>query len=293
MSAVNAAQNAARHGLKAVRTAAKGATTTIIRDEQQGVPKTIDTTSSSPSIQRDRSNGLITYERGAKGLQASSNRRQNDQDPVTKSATTTHPSQKRSKHVPNPSQQPPLLTFIHDPFPKPINCTTLTPTKMFLTDPSHPLHIRTQRRLAALDPSKLTWRVQVPVAVSKKPAIRREAEKRVKNAVRAELGVLGFGEDGRILEGMGGDGQEVDGKKGLSGALLMIMNKDPVRSLTFRSEEVREEVRRWVGRVMRERERGGRGEGRGDWKLRQDNTGIKRLSLKDGMLEGANRIGQG
>ncbi|EME48437.1 hypothetical protein DOTSEDRAFT_18970 [Dothistroma septosporum NZE10] len=226
MSAVKAVKHVAKHGLRTAQNAPK-AVRAITNEARPSIRYTIDATSGAQSSQH-----------AAIDRRSLSKNREVDQPTLTSTNTPTKPHnnaflQRSNSPSTKPSRQSALLTFIHEPFPRPINCTTFQSTRLFATDPSHPLYIRTHRRLAAFDPERLTWRVQVPVAVSKKPAIRREAERRVKRAVGAEL----------------------DGREDFNGALLLIMNKDPMRSLRFRQEEVQKEVRAWVRRTLRERER--------------------------------------
>ncbi|KAK4634765.1 hypothetical protein CLAFUW4_02002 [Fulvia fulva] len=275
MSAVNAVRNATKHGVKVVRDVAKATTATATKsDARHGARNSSDASPNASSSRHERSNALKTSDGG-------------------RTASTKAIRITPSKPPVNVQQrQPPLLTFIHEPFPRSFNCTTFTSTRLIATDSSHPLYTRTKRRLASFDPTKLTWRVQVPMAVSKKPAIRRGAQKRAKTAARAELRELGFGEDGRRL-GTEGEGREGDGKS-LSGALIMLMNRDPTRSLTFKSGEVREEVREWVERTLKTRNRGGRDDFPRDHNPRRiDGGGGRKTSFKDSMRKGGSGHGSG
>ncbi|KAK4569577.1 hypothetical protein LTR86_003340 [Recurvomyces mirabilis] len=166
-----------------------------------------------------------------------------------------------------PGQQPfhpsHLLRFVYEPRPGPINCTTLFPTREFADDPSHPLHIRTKRKLAAFDKDKFHWRVQCPVDLSKRAFVRSWAAKRVGKELRRKIGeALGRGQgDGLVLgggEGEGGGGREgsrdaaaaAAEREGWRGALLVILTKDKI-SLTASEAEVRQSVE-WLLERVRE-----------------------------------------
>jgi len=161
---------------------------------------------------------------------------------------------------PHPPQQQ-YLRFIYDANPRPINCTTLTSTKDFANDPSHPFHIRTQRRLQAFDPKKLHWRVQCPMDVSRRAFVRNWAVKRVKTAIAQRLGARdgkqeenGSGVGGRESTASGSSSYEVsrsDGDyarpdaHGLSGALVVLLPKDSKLALTATKAQV-EASAEWV-----------------------------------------------
>ncbi|KAK0257714.1 hypothetical protein B0A54_15370 [Friedmanniomyces endolithicus] len=160
-----------------------------------------------------------------------------------------------------PPRQQQYLRFIYDANPRPTNITTLTSTKDFANDPSHPFHIRTHRSLQAFDRKKLHWRVQCPMDVSRRAFVRNWAVKRVKAAIAQRLGAS----DGKQEEsGGGGDEREnrneekstigtsrADGDHarpnalGLSGALVVLLPKDGKLALTATKEQV-EASARWV-----------------------------------------------
>ncbi|KAK0287996.1 hypothetical protein LTR91_006257 [Friedmanniomyces endolithicus] len=146
---------------------------------------------------------------------------------------------------PHPPQQQ-YLRFIYDANPRPINCTTLTSTKDFANDPSHPFHIRTQRRLQAFDPKKLHWRVQCPMDVS-----RRAFRLGARDGKQEENG---SGVGGRESTASGSSSYEVsrsDGDyarpdaHGLSGALVVLLPKDSKLALTATKAQV-EASAEWV-----------------------------------------------
>lgn len=135
---------------------------------------------------------------------------------------------------------PNLLRLVYERNPRPFNCTTLEPTKSFAEDTSHPLHIKTQRRLDQFDPAKLHWRVRCPIDVSKKVVIRRWAIRRFQVAFLKQLREAGFDSDGALLEKL----QPWHGKRrsALTGAALMILPKDS-RSLKADDRTVDESCR--------------------------------------------------
>ncbi|KAK3067977.1 hypothetical protein LTR53_014809 [Teratosphaeriaceae sp. CCFEE 6253] len=165
-----------------------------------------------------------------------------------------------------------LIRVIYERHPGPINCTTLQSTKDYASDASHPLHIRTQRRLQAFDPWKLHWRVQCPLDVSKKAFIRRWAAERFAKSVRGLLdGVVESKAkrkspqdrtaNGRIsgndlagsqaLDAVPGSPKAMPRAKysGLGGALLLMLVKDSKRVLTATAAEVEESAAWAIARV--------------------------------------------
>ncbi|OQO06972.1 hypothetical protein B0A48_07538 [Cryoendolithus antarcticus] len=142
-----------------------------------------------------------------------------------------------------------LLYINFDPRPRPLNIATLETTRN-LAGPSskHPFHIRTQRRLASFDPSKLHWRVLTPAGLSKSAYVRDKVGKRIKEAFKDELRRLGWSPDGRRLavEGTGAE-QERD----LCGAALIGVVKDPI-AITASMNEVRESVSQAVRKIVQE-----------------------------------------
>lgn len=120
--------------------------------------------------------------------------------------------------APKPPRKP-LFHFVFHTTPKALNNPIRwTMTQQIASDPAHPLHIRTQRRLTAFDPNKLHWTVKAPVDLSKKAIVRNWAVRRVKEAFRLELENSGWTKDGQVL------GENV--KEGLKGALCVYLGKD-------------------------------------------------------------------
>jgi len=143
-----------------------------------------------------------------------------------------------------------LLRFQYQPSPQPVNCATLTSTTFIAEDASNPFYIRTQRRLARFDPTKLHWRVQCPKEVSGKTLIRGWANRRVHNAFAACLQDRGWDRDGRLIEkDEAAQGGAERSKQGIGGALLMILTKDKL-ALTASKEEVKETAAWVLQRVM-------------------------------------------
>lgn len=131
------------------------------------------------------------------------------------------------------------LFFInHEKHTTPINTATLPPTINIADAKScHPYHIRTVRKLANFDPTKLHWSVAAPHALSKSAFVRKTAVRRVREAFRQELRRAGWDSDGRRLPQGGQDGriQRFD----LSGALRLGLVKDTY-AVTATAEEVRQ-----------------------------------------------------
>lgn len=150
----------------------------------------------------------------------------------------SHANSSKTPSATGPTSSQPLLTFKYYPSPTALhNPVLLHTTRDFASDPSHPFHIRTRRRLADFDPKAFHWRVQCPVDVSKKAFIRNWAVRRVRRAVREELAGRGLGAEGAGEEGKCG------------GALLIVLNRTGERTLTAKWEDVRREVRGVLGRV--------------------------------------------
>lgn len=144
-----------------------------------------------------------------------------------------------------------FLYFIHEPQPKPINCTTYPATRSILSDPSHPLHIRTQRRIAAFDPHALHWNVIVPLDVSKKAVVRNWVRRRVGEAFK------------KILREQG-EGRRVQGA-----VSMRVRPEMAAVAMTATGEDVEREVERVVGAIV--------SRGRSDWR-RGDGSSVKRLT---------------
>ena len=137
-----------------------------------------------------------------------------------------------------PSTRDRLFFINHEKHATPINTTTLTPTTV-IADPKgyHPYHVRTVRKLANFDPTKLHWSVAAPHALSRSAFVRKTAARRVREAFRQELRREGWDSDGRRLPQGGQDGrvQRFD----LSGALRLGLVKDAY-AVTATAEEVRQ-----------------------------------------------------
>ncbi|EMC94527.1 hypothetical protein BAUCODRAFT_149666 [Baudoinia panamericana UAMH 10762] len=170
------------------------------------------------------------------------------------------------------------LRFVYEPFPKPINCTTHTITKDIAAEPWHPLHIRIQRKLADFDPKRLHWRVVCPSDVSKKSFIRHWAAKRVRFAVAARLDDLSgtrvdneqnnrdSSNESKLSTASGRDPDTRGGgdaalrtmnpsragqRNGdLTGALLIILPKDPKLALTADGQEIERSVTHMLRQVQ-------------------------------------------
>lgn len=158
------------------------------------------------------------------------------------SAIPTSAGQRRAGFAP-----PALLSFRYQPFPQPINCTTLVRTTDIAADPYHPLCIRTQRRLANFDAEKLHLRVVCPLPVSKKAFIRGWATSRVKRAFAKCLRQNGWDESGNVRHDASGLNER------LGGALLLILTPSEL-ALTASKEEMQETVAWVLKRVLALRE---------------------------------------
>ncbi|KAI7542567.1 hypothetical protein KC317_g16549 [Hortaea werneckii] len=173
-----------------------------------------------------------------------------------------------------------VLTYRYEPHPRPINCTTLPPTKDFLSDPYHPHHLNAQRKSQTFNPAILNWRVHCPVAASGKKVIRdwcyRRTRTAFQNALQRQLQLNHDGsprDEGKRRRGDGrassspssfsssssaavvGDEEvsgRVDSPKGLKGALLVILKAET--ALTASREEVRRAVE-WVLESVRREDR--------------------------------------
>ena len=131
-----------------------------------------------------------------------------------------------------------IFHFNYEKKPNPINITTLIPTTTFADVKSnHPFHIKTTRRLAQFDPTKLHWTVTSNVDLSKSALVRKTAARRVREAFRQELRIAGWNDDGQRRPEGGPDGtvRNFD----LSGALRLHLSKEAF-AVTATSEEVRQ-----------------------------------------------------
>lgn len=134
-----------------------------------------------------------------------------------------------------------LLTFEFQPNPRPINCCTFPITRTIAADISHPLYIRTQRRMEAFDPTILHWAVRAPLNLSKKATVRWWAGRRIKAAFREVLKEAGLDSKGR---------RTGTGVAGLNGALRISTPADH-KILDASGEEVKKECARILQQVMR------------------------------------------
>ena len=153
------------------------------------------------------------------------------------------------------SKAPNFLTFKFEANPRPLNCTTFPVTKDFALDNSHPLHIRTTRRLAAFEPSILHWNVKTPVETSKRATVRVWAVRRVKVAFREALREGGWQTDGSRVA--------LDGDMSLRGALCIFVPKDR-EILEASGEDVRRQcvwLLRKVVQLQTDRAQSGRSSG--------------------------------
>jgi hypothetical protein len=147
---------------------------------------------------------------------------------------------------PNNAKLAPIASYIFNPSPGPMNCTTFTATRTMVEDRSHPLHIRTQRQLAQFDTNSFHFRVHCPIDISKKAVIRDTVKQRFKSALVTELVQRGWAANGEVLESE----KKYGSKSGLKGAFLLNIAKDPKRVLQASKEEIRIEVSRMVGSLV-------------------------------------------
>lgn len=130
----------------------------------------------------------------------------------------------------------PLLNAVIDRLPvRAVNCTTFVTTKVIAREPSHPLCIKTRRKLAAFDPQGFYWRVNCPTDISKKAIVRNTCKGEFKKAFVWALAEAGWGKDGMPLDP---DGTQ----KRLTGAVLLSIVKDPARVLTAKKEAMRRDA---------------------------------------------------
>jgi len=130
----------------------------------------------------------------------------------------------------------PLIHAIIDRPPiRPINCTTFVTTKVIAGDPAHPLNIKIGRKLAAFDPQGFYWRVNCSIDISKKAIVRNTCKGNFKKAFAWALAAKGWGEDGRPLD-------PNSRTRRLTGAVLLIVAKDPARVLTAKQEDMRRDA---------------------------------------------------
>jgi hypothetical protein len=166
---------------------------------------------------------------------------------TTRHVNSTRTSASRAASPTTPAAKQPnssILKHIYDAHPEPLNCASVWPTHVFATDPTHPLHIATTRRLAAFDPNILNWSVHVSVDLSKKVVVRNWAKRRVREAFKAELKEKGFDAWGRRLV------QRREGMGNLKGALSIRIGAKSTGVLTFSGEEVRRECGLVLARVL-------------------------------------------
>lgn len=240
MPAVKAVATTARHALRAGPTRRYAhAQYRQYATESQSVTRSIRDGSSDKSSQPKPQVGRRTKQQD--DPQASRLPERQDGPQASHSIKQQDASSNRPQS-PSPSKgnEVPLMHFIYEPHAKPMNCTTFLATKSMLTDPSHPLHIKTKRKYADFNPHILHWRIQVPLSVSKKAAIRNNAKKRLRHAFRVELKRRGVRQDGTVREAQ---------KHALKGALLINMSGNAERTLTFTEEEAMETAKFVLDRV--------------------------------------------
>ncbi|GIZ39720.1 hypothetical protein CKM354_000309200 [Cercospora kikuchii] len=154
-----------------------------------------------------------------------------------------------------------LVNFVYEPFPQPFNCTTFPQTRAFATDPSHPLYIKIQRRVALHDPQDFRWVVRCPMDVNKKPTYRHAVQKKLRRAFRHALTQRGLDGEGRPLsDAVVAKSKRLEGNnivratpmstERLSGALCMFYVNDQKRVLTAKGCEVRAEAERILEKVL-------------------------------------------
>lgn len=124
-----------------------------------------------------------------------------------------------------------------------LNCTTFGTTRVMASDKSHPLHIKTHRKLAAFDPQGFYWRVNCNVDMSKKAIVRNSCKKNFKKAFVWALAEAGWGPDGRPLDP---EKQE----RRLTGAVLLSIVTDPKLVLTAKREDLRREAGEAVRKIL-------------------------------------------
>jgi len=146
----------------------------------------------------------------------------------------------------------PLLNYTYEAHPQPLNCTTYASTRLIALERDHPLHIRTQRRLAEFDPKILHWAVHVPVEVNKKAIVRSWVKRRVREAFGAELKGRGWDLEGRVVQGG-------EAKEALKGALCVRIGKESAAEVLKASgEEVQRQCGLVLGRLVGQMKRKGR-----------------------------------
>ncbi|CAK1354916.1 hypothetical protein CB0940_01290 [Cercospora beticola] len=174
------------------------------------------------------------------------------------SSRRCYSSVKKDSTGPGPAH---LVNFVYEPFPQPFNCTTFTQTRAFATDPSHPLYIKIQRRVALHDPQDFRWVVRCPMDVNKKPTYRHAVQKKLRRAFRHALTQRGLDSEGKPLSDADlAKLKRVEGTdivsaapaptERLSGALCLIFVNDQKRVLTAKGCEVRAEAERVLDKVL-------------------------------------------
>lgn len=154
-----------------------------------------------------------------------------------------------AKRIFPPVMRDRLFYMNYERNPKPLNVTTLIPTTLFADFKSaHPFHIKTTRRLAQFDPTKLHWTINSPVDLSKSALVRKTAARRAREAFRQELRLAGWNDDGRRIPEGGSDGTVPSFD--LSGALRINLVKEAF-AVTATIEEVRESAS-WAVKTLSE-----------------------------------------
>ncbi|KAI5369823.1 hypothetical protein Slin15195_G007010 [Septoria linicola] len=168
-----------------------------------------------------------------------------------------------------------LINFIFEAFPKPFNCTTIPQTRLFAADPSHPLHIKIQRRVAAHNPDDFIWVARCPTHVSKKPAYRHDVVKKLRRVFREALRQRGYDEQGvqlgehhmaRLKQEpvMTGQRTVAETTGNLSGALSMFYVGDQKRVLMAKGHDIKAECDRILDKVLQIRYAAKKGARRGE-----------------------------
>ncbi|KAF2209250.1 hypothetical protein CERZMDRAFT_86968 [Cercospora zeae-maydis SCOH1-5] len=152
-----------------------------------------------------------------------------------------------------------LVNSVYQPNPQPFNCTTLSQTRVFATDPSHPLFHKIRRRAAAHDPQDFRWVVRCPVDLNKKSTYRHAVQKKLRRAFRHALTQRGFNDEGKPLSDSNrvanaAAASPTRGSMGrISGALCMTFVNDPQRVFTAKGCDFRAEAERILDRLLQAR----------------------------------------
>nr|POE59151.1 hypothetical protein CFP56_24421 [Quercus suber] len=135
-----------------------------------------------------------------------------------------------TRRLPTIHRQYAFINIVFEPHPKPINITTLVPTKETLFDSTHPYHIKASRQVAQFDPGALHWRISPSVDLCRKAMIRSTAARRFGNAFALKLKENGYERNGHRLQ--------ADGRPPLTGALFVKLRPEPA-SLQASKDDLR------------------------------------------------------